>query len=85
MYFKLRMLKSKCHLGYHLELILCVRIGLILGQSLVRAQYWFKHSSTISLHLVFIKGFAMGPSGNRHGWIIKSNKQPSLIDRFASY
>jgi hypothetical protein len=67
MNFKLCTLKSKCHLGYHLELILCVRIGLILDQNLVPAQHWFKHFSTISLHLLFTKGFAMGPSGNQHG------------------
>lgn len=60
--FQLRTLRSKCHLGYHLELILCVRIGLILDQSLVPAQHWSKHSLTISLNLLFIKGFAMGPT-----------------------
>ncbi len=67
MYFKLHTLKSKCHLGYHLELILCVGIGLILDQSLVPTQRWFKHSLTISPNVLFIKGFAMGLSGGHRG------------------
>jgi hypothetical protein len=67
MYFKLHSLKSKCHLGYHLELILCVKIGLILDQSLVSTQHWSKHSLTISPNVLFIKGFTMGPSGGHHG------------------
>jgi hypothetical protein len=84
MYFKLHTLKSKCHLGYHLELILCVKIRLILDQSLVPTQHWSKHSLTISLHVLFIKGFAMGPSGGHHGLGSQCDnhvKQTTLFNR----